>query len=175
MAAVVRQTRLSSMTFSKTLDVGPVRNGQGIIALKSFAPGATICRIKGRIISAKTVWRYWDIDRRRAENCFRYDADHYLDPEGEIGAYANHSCNPNAHILRTARGMYLRALKAIAAGREVTHDYSTLLGADDEWTMRCDCGFANCRGIVSSLSTLPPKLLRRYKRLGIIPSFMFSI
>ena len=163
------------MHYGKSLTVRPVRNGLGIVTLRAFEPGDLLCRIRGRIVSPKTVWGYWKVDSRRGENCFRYDADHYLDPEGEIGAYANHSCNPNARIVRTARGMYLRALKTIAAGREVTHDYSTLLGADDVWTMRCDCGFANCRGIVSNLSTLPPRLLQRYKRLGIIPSFMFSI
>lgn len=162
------------MTFSKTLCVGPVRNGRGIIALKSFAPGATICRIKGRIVSAKTVWGYWKVDRRRGENCFRYDADHYLDPEGEIGAFANHSCNPNARIVRTARGLYLRALKAIAAGREITHDYSTLLGADDVWTMKCDCGERNCRRVVANVAKLPAGVVRRYQRLDAIPRFILE-
>lgn len=160
------------MTFSKSLAVGTVRNGHGIIALKSFAPGAAICRIKGRIVSAKTVWGYWKVDRRRGENCFRYDADHYLDPEGEIGAFANHACNPNARIVRTARGLYLRALKAIAAGREITHDYSTLLGADDVWTMKCNCGERNCRGVVANVARLPAGVAARYRKLGAIPSFI---
>jgi SET domain-containing protein len=162
------------MSFSKTLDVVPVRNGRGIVARRAFAPGAMICRIRGRIVSANTVWRYWDSDRRRAENCFRFDADQYLDPQGEIGAFANHSCNPNARVVRTAGGLILRALKPIVAGREVTHDYSTLLGADDVWTMRCNCGERNCRGVVANVARLPAAVVSRYLKLGAIPAFILA-
>lgn len=158
----------------KHLAVQPVRNGQGIVALKPFAPGALVCRIKGLIVTGEAVWRYWDSDPRRGENCFRYDADHYLDPEGEIGAYANHSCNPNAGIFKSGRRLLLQAIRPIAAGDEVTHDYSTLLGADDVWKMQCNCGEAACRKLVGSFSKLPAVTLRRYRELGVIPDFILQ-
>ncbi|MGV3626391.1 MAG: SET domain-containing protein [Betaproteobacteria bacterium] len=160
------------MTAEKNLAVHPVRNGLGIVALKAFAPGVTVCRVRGRVVTAEVVWQYWDNDPRRGENCFRYDADHYLDPEGEIGAYANHSCNPNAGIVKTGRRLLLQAIRPIAVGDEVTHDYSTLLGADDVWKMRCNCGEPGCRKMVRSFSKLPAVTLRRYRRLGIIPDFI---
>lgn len=162
------------MPLRNTLAVRAVRNGQGIVALKAFAPGATICRIKGRLVTGEQVWRYWDTDPRRGENCFRYDADHYLDPEGEIGAYANHSCNPNAGIVKASRRLLLKAIRPIAAGDEVTHDYSTLLGADDVWKMRCNCGAENCRRVVRNISKLPLAVTRRYRRLGVIPDFILA-
>ena len=159
---------------AKALAVLPVRNGLGIVALEAFAPGDRVCRIRGSIVSAGAVWRYWDVDRRRAENCFRYDADRYLDPEGELGAFANHSCAPNAGICKTTRGLTLKAIRIIAVGDEVTHDYSTLLGADDVWKMKCNCGAAGCRKIVSNFKTLPASVLRRYRKLGIIPGFLLA-
>ena len=162
------------MPLRKTLAVRTVRNGQGIVALKAFAPGATICRIKGRVVTGEQVWRYWDTDPRRGENCFRYDADHYLDPEGEIGAYANHSCNPNAGIVKAGCRLLLKAIRPIAAGDEVTHDYSTLLGADDVWKMTCNCGEAGCRKVVKNVKALPAAVVRRYRRLGIIPEFILA-
>jgi hypothetical protein len=158
----------------KHLAVQPVRNGQGIVALRAFEPSATICRIKGKVVTGEAVWRYWETDPRRGENCFRYDADHYLDPEGEIGAFANHSCNPNAGIIKTGRRLLLRAIRAIAAGEEVTHDYATLLGADDVWTMKCNCGEAACRKQVRSFSRLPAAVLRRYQKLGVIPDYIIA-
>jgi hypothetical protein len=158
----------------KHLVVQPVRNGQGIVALRTFEPGTTICRIKGKVVTGEAVWRYWETDPRRGENCFRYDADHYLDPEGEIGAFANHSCNPNAGIIKTGRRLLLRAIRAIAAGEEVTHDYATLLGADDVWTMKCNCGEAACRKRVRSFSRLPAAVLRRYRKLGVIPDYIIA-
>lgn len=162
------------MRYSTNLEVSPVRNGQGIVALKAFAPGTVVCQIKGRVVSGETVWRYWDTDPRRGENCFRYDADHYLDPEGEIGAFANHSCNPNAGIVKTGRRLLLQAIRPIAAGEEVTHDYATLLGADDVWKMKCNCGETGCRRAVKSYKALPAATLRRYRRLGIIPGFILE-
>lgn len=162
------------MRYSNTLEARPVRNGLGIVALKAFAPGATVCEVRGRVVTAATVWRYWDVDPRRGENCFRYDADHYLDPEGEIGAFANHSCNPNAGIVKRGRRLLLRVIRPIAAGDEVTHDYSTLLGADDVWTMRCNCGASNCRKVVGNIGKLPVALVRRYRRLGVMPDFILE-
>lgn len=154
------------------LGVRPVRNGQGIVALKAFRRRAILCEITGRVVTGEEVWRYWDIDPRLGENCFRYDDDHYIDPDGRIGAYANHSCNPNAGIVKKGRRLLLKAIASIAAGEEISHDYSTLLGADDVWKMRCNCGEPNCRRVVRNVAMLPPATLRRYRRLGIIPDFI---
>lgn len=160
--------------YGRSLLVRPVRNGQGMVALSPFASGATVCQIKGKVVTAETVWRYWDTDPRLGENCFRYDADRYLDPEGEIGAFANHSCNPNAGVVKTGRRLLLLAIRRIAAGDEITHDYSTLLGADDIWKMNCNCGEAGCRRRIRNFQSLPAAILRRYRRLGIIPGFILA-
>ena len=154
------------------LTVKPVRNGLGIVALKPFREHAVICEIKGRTVSAATVWRYWDSEARLAENCFRYSAERYLNPEGEIGQYANHSCDPNAGIIKQDRRLWLKAITDIAPGDEVTHDYSTLLGVDDVWKMRCNCGAARCRRWVRHIGTLPAAVARRYRALGVIPAFV---
>jgi hypothetical protein len=156
------------------LAVRPVRNGKGIVVLKAFRRGAMLCEIKGKVVSGDEVWRYWKIDARLGENCFRFDADHYIDPDGQIGAYANHSCNPNAGIVKRGRRLLLKAIAPIAAGAEVTHDYSTLLGADDVWKMRCNCGEPNCRKTVRNVARLPAATVRRYRRLGIIPDFIMA-
>jgi len=162
------------MAYPKGLTVKPVRNGVGIVALKSFRQGSLICEIKGKIIAAKTVWRYWDTAPRLAENCFRYDAGRYLNPEGEIGQFANHSCSPNAGIVKKGHRLLLNALSPIAPGDEITHDYSTLLGTDDVWKMRCNCGAAGCRRRVRNIGSLPALLIAEYRRLGIIPSFIYA-
>lgn len=154
--------------------VKPVRNGRGIVATKVYRRGAMIVEIKGRIVTAAEVWRYWETEPRRGENCFRYDDDRYLDPEGEIGQYANHSCNPNAGVVKRGRRLYLKAIAPIAAGDEITHDYSTLLATDDVWKMRCNCGEANCRRVVAHIGRLPAATVRAYRRIGIIPDFILA-
>lgn len=163
---------IGAMTYPKGLTVTPVRNGLGIVALKPFAHGVPICEIKGKIVSARTVWGYWETEPRLAENCFRCSAERYLDPEGEIGQYANHSCQPNAGIVKMGRGLWLKAIANIVRGDEVTHDYSTLLGTDDIWKMRCNCGAPNCRRWVRHVGTLPAAVIRQYRQYGIIPAFV---
>jgi len=170
-----RASAQAGMQYADKLLVQAVRNGRGMVAMRAMDRGTVICQIRGRIVTSATVWRYWKRDPRRGANCFRFDADHYLDPEGEIGAWANHSCNPNAGVVKSGRRLLLKAIKAIAAGTEVTHDYSTLLGRDDVWKMKCDCGAANCRGVVRNLGSLPAGVLARYQRLGIIPDFLLPI
>lgn len=160
------------MAFPKGLTAKPVRNGLGIVATKAFAQGTLICEIKGRIIAPQTVWRYWETDPRRAENCFRCSAERYLDPDGEIGQYANHSCNPNAGIVKQGRRLLLKAIAPIARGDEVTHDYATLLGADDIWSMRCNCGAAQCRRTVRNFTRLPAAVRAKYRQLGCVPEFI---
>jgi len=126
------------------------------------------------VVSARTVWRWWERDPRRAANCIRFDAHRYLDPSGGWGEFANHGCRPNAAIMRERGRLVLRAIRTIRRGDEVLHDYSTLLGGDDVWTMRCRCGARGCRGTVCRFDRLPEATLRRYRTLGAIPRFILA-
>lgn len=58
---------------------------------------------------------------------------------GEPARYVNHSCQPNTQV----EGMANIAIRAIAAGEEVTTDYA-LEGAVNQF--QCSCSAANCRG-----------------------------
>jgi hypothetical protein len=63
------------------------------------------------------------------------------------------------------------ALRAIAAGEELTYDYSTHQ-EHLEGDMVCLCGATSCRGVIRSFSTLPISLRRRYLDLGIVAAFI---
>lgn len=63
------------------------------------------------------------------------------------------------------------ALRDIAAGEELTYDYSTHQ-EHPEGEMICLCGAASCRGVVRSFSTLPSALRRRYLDLGVVAAFI---
>ena len=156
------------------LRIERVRNGRGLVANRAFRSGSLITPLHGRVVSARTVLGWWDRDARRAANCIRFDAERYLDPSGEWGEFANHGCRPNAAITRVRGRLALRALRAIRAGEEELHDYSTLLGADDVWTMRCACGARTCRGVVRRFDRLPAVPLRRYLAAAAIPAFILA-
>jgi hypothetical protein len=156
------------------LEVRPVRNGRGIVALVPFEPGALVCRIGGRVVSSARVWQYWETDPRMAANCIRFDEDRFLNPRGQLGEFANHACDPNTALVKERGALAMRAMRAIRAGEEVTHDYSTYIGADDVWTMRCNCGSRHCRGVVRDVRSIPAGRLRRYRAAGAVPGFILA-
>lgn len=73
--------------------------------------------------------------------------------------YVNHSCAPNAFFDTTY--MLLIALKAIAAGEEITFFYPS-----SEWDMAqsfsCRCGSEQCLGEIKGAAHLPADVLIRY-------------
>lgn len=96
-------------------------------------------------------------------------------------SYMNHSCNPNCVFRMKSIPVYdVYALKDIAEGEELTHDYTA--NAVDQfagqgfWTLDCQCGSENCRGKVTGdffempedwqaryYPYLPPSVKRKYR------------
>ncbi len=147
------------------ITVRKVRNGLGLIATRAFRTNQLIAEIEGRVVTADEVWSYWKTDPRLGANCIRYDADHFLNPDGYVGAFANHSCLPNTGLVKRGRRLMIKAIAPIAVEDELTHDYSTFIAADDVWTMRCNCGEEQCRGTVRNFTKLPKATLARYRQM----------
>lgn len=106
-------------------------DGIGVFAARAFRQGEPICTLRGKLHRdpTKTDPNWIGIGPGAW-----IEADHPLDR-------VNHSCAANAAFTRKRR---LRALRPIAAGEEVTIDYSTT-EVDPAWTMACDCRAENCR------------------------------
>jgi hypothetical protein len=103
--------------------------------------------------------------------------DLYLGASGSVDDDDNHCCDPNAGIrIRGSREagdleVDLYAIRDIAAGDEITFDYSTTLDEDD-FEFDCLCGSAICRGRVRDGKHLPDETWRRYVALGIVPDYV---
>lgn len=70
----------------------------------------------------------------------------------------NHSCDPN---LGFTGQIGLRAMRAIAAGEELSFDYAMCDGSPyDEFD--CHCGGEHCRGRVTGEDWMRPELWHRY-------------
>ncbi|MFM8818595.1 MAG: hypothetical protein ACKOHI_12125, partial [Phycisphaerales bacterium] len=50
------------------LEVRRARNGRGLVAVRPWRAGERIMPIRGRVVSARTVWRWWGTTPRRAAN-----------------------------------------------------------------------------------------------------------
>jgi SET domain-containing protein len=62
--------------------------------------------------------------------------------------FINHSCNANCESSEEKGRVWVKAIRPIAAGEEITYDYCLYDGGEDE--ALCNCGAKNCRGTMYS-------------------------
>jgi hypothetical protein len=160
---------LSFFDVSNTVIIRPSRIGNGLFTARAFSAGETITQIRGRIVHYSVLWKRGGTF---LDNCIRFGPETYLDPGDDPGRYVNHSCAPNAGIRKDRNRLFLFAARDIARGREITFDYSTTIGDDDIWTMRCRCGRSACRGRIKRFGALPDAMQRRYEARGLVPRYI---
>jgi hypothetical protein len=74
-----------------------------------------------------------------------------------MAMFINHSCNANCETSEIGGRVFIKSIRPIAAGEEITYDYCLYDGGDDEAI--CNCGAKKCRGTMYS-----PEEIRRRKR-----------
>jgi len=151
----------------KELAVRKSRNGRGIFARRKFAPDDVIFEVTGAFVTCNEDD---DIDEETRANTYRFDADRYISPKGRLGDFLNHSCEPNAKVVKNDGRLFVVSIVDIPKGEEVAIDYSTILASDDSWEMKCNCGANTCRGTIKKFNSLPLKTRRKYRALGMVPN-----
>ena len=135
-------------------------HGKGLFAKHAIAVGEIVA-IKGGHILTGQQWAALEPQLGSAE--IQIADDLFMAParpderDGSM-LYTNHSCEPNIAI----RGQIVFvAMRDIAAGEELTHDWAT---TDDlDYEMACRCGRPTCRGIVTGRDWKKPELQARYR------------
>ena len=74
-----------------------------------------------------------------------------------MAMFINHSCDPNCETTEVRGRVWIKSIRPIAAGEEITYDYCLYDGGDDEAV--CNCGAKKCRGTMYSREEI-----RRRKR-----------
>jgi uncharacterized protein len=65
-----------------------------------------------------------------------------------MAMFLNHSCNANCETEEIKGRVWIKAIKPIAAGEELTYDYCLYDGGDEQ--NECNCGTHKCRGTMYS-------------------------
>ena len=65
-----------------------------------------------------------------------------------MAMFINHSCDPNCETHEEKGRVWIKAIRKIDAGEEITYDYCLYDGEDDE--AACNCGAKKCRGTMYS-------------------------
>ena len=65
-----------------------------------------------------------------------------------MAMFINHSCDPNCETEEVRGRVWIKAIRDIEPGEEITYDYCLYDGGDDEAI--CNCGAKKCRGTMYS-------------------------
>jgi SET domain-containing protein len=130
MPLVVRPSRIHSVGVFTTT---PIRKGSRIV--EYAGPRMTPDQADRLYESADRTYLYGLEDGKTV-----------IDGEG-LGAYLNHSCDPNCEVDEIKGRVWIFALRDIAAEEELVWDYNLY---DDDAPAPCSCGAANCRGTMYS-------------------------
>jgi SET domain-containing protein len=72
------------------------------------------------------------------------DGEHVIDGDN-IAAFINHSCGPNCEADEIDGRVFIRAVRNIAVGEELSYDYNLYDGNPDD-PAHCYCRARRCRG-----------------------------
>ena len=129
------------------------------LIIRSSAIHAAGCYTTAPIRKGSRVAEYTGPRLSKAEADIRYDEAPvtYLFGLGDgtvvidghcMAMFINHSCDPNCETHEEEGRVWIKAIRTIAAGEEITYDYCLYDGDDDE--AQCNCGTKECRGTMYS-------------------------
>jgi hypothetical protein len=135
-------------------------HGRGLFAIGDFQPGEIVCVKGGHVFPRATLGEIAPVlgsaEIQIADDLFigPHDA---TEREGAM-IFSNHSCDPNIGVQGQ---IVFVALRRVAAGEELTHDWATT--DDDDYSMPCRCGAPPCRGVITGRDWRIKDLQQRYR------------
>jgi len=129
-------------------------HGNGVFAVQDIAEGETLIEYKGEVITWKEALRRHPHDPAQPNHTFYFHIDDGRVIDGGVNGNAarwiNHSCDPSCEADEQDGRVFIKALRNIAAGEELSYDYGLII--DEPYTKKlkaefpCWCGSDSCRG-----------------------------
>lgn len=136
-------------------------HGRGLFAKSPISKGEIVA-VKGGHIFTRREWEE-EVEPNLGSSEVQIAEQLYIGPvsrderEGAM-IYTNHSCEPN--IALQGQIVFV-AMRDIAAGDELTHDWATTDPGD--YKMVCNCGTPSCRGVITGHDWMKPELQKKYQ------------
>src|SRR5262245_47435379 len=129
-------------------------HGLGVFATRRIRVGRMLIPYLGQILTEADVRaRYTDDDADDTHTfLFHLGRNRYVDAgvNGNDARFINHSCDPNCEPELSDGVIWIRAIKNIQPGIELTYDYSLEIEKRTSRSRRnryaCHCGAPKCRG-----------------------------
>jgi SET domain-containing protein len=122
-------------------------HGKGTFASAFLEPETLVLEYTGELIDRKTA-----VERDHPDapdySCYILEVCENVFIDALLvdhpAKYINHSCEPNCGLWRDATRAFVRTLRTIRPGEELTYDY----GYDTSANLRCLCKALRCRGTI---------------------------
>lgn len=128
---------------------------RGVFAQADLPKDERIVAYTGRLLTKAQA--------ERSRSLYLFELNRKYDVIGlNIARYINHSCRPNCETEVTGGKIWIRSLRKIKAGEELTYNYHYDLEESKEFP--CSCGQEGCVGVI--LAPQHWKKLRRLRARG---------
>jgi uncharacterized protein len=106
----------------KSFRIGRSRTGLGLFATEPIAKRAFIVEYSGRLLNNEQAEA---MEAKNSKYLYELNSRWTIDGSGRrnIGRYVNYSCRPNCETDRRKGKVFIRALKNIKPGEEITYNY----------------------------------------------------
>ena len=150
---------LSFLSPKAAVKASPI-HGRGLFAVEAIRAGEIVC-VKGGHIFHRAQLQNVAALLGPAE--IQITDDLFIGPltpeEREGGMiFSNHSCDPNIGV--KAQIVFV-AMRDIAPGEELTHDWATT--DDDTYEIECRCNAPNCRKVITGQDWRNKALQEKYR------------
>ena len=125
------------------------RKGRGLYATKNIKEGTRIINYVGKIITKKQTEESEKFDNDKPIYLFNLNSRYDLDGDYSfnVARLINHSCSNNCDYDGKGLKLWVKAIRDIKKGEEITCDYG--FGYDSDYKQfPCKCGSKNCVGYI---------------------------
>ncbi len=114
--------------------------------------GEKILKSEGDKRSGKRISKYLHSEDHGSVYIFELNSKYDIDgtPNYNKAKYINHSCNPNCEVEISRGEIWIRSIKKIKKGEELSYDYGFEFDKDDYTDHVCKCSSKNCIGYIIS-------------------------
>lgn len=129
-------------------------HGLGAFAIRRIRKGACIIEYIGERITPSEADKRYDDNLAEHPYVLLFSLDKHTVIDAGVGGnesrFINHSCQPNCETIIEKRQVFIKSIRTISKGEELTYEYNlTREDQDDEELDKrysCNCEAINCRG-----------------------------
>lgn len=157
------------MPYFVTLGIMPCRGGMGVFVQQWVPANTRILEFTGKRVNREMIDHF--VSRGSSDSFLQVGENEFIGASGRLDDYVNHSCEPNCGLEFEGDRIYLKSIKDITHGSEITYDYAT---SQYVFPLRfeCCCDTRECRGEIGDFDELSAKKKKYYLSKNIVAPYL---